>query len=80
MASHLKGLGYQTLFHLLPRPVLASLCGCSQRITQPHSLTYRIPKKHVLQVETWLHRFPWPRGHIPPVHWFSGELPSPSWG
>lgn len=31
------------------------------------TLTYTIPKKHVLRVEFWLHRFPWPPGHIPPV-------------
>lgn len=37
MTSQLKGLAYQTLFHLFPWTALASLCGCSQRITQLHS-------------------------------------------
>lgn len=31
------------------------------------TLTYTVPKKHVLRVEFWLRRFPWPPGHIPPV-------------
>ena len=57
MPSQLKVLGY--LFHLFPRATLASLCSCSQRISQLHS-DFHNPKEASLASGNLALQFPMP--------------------